>query len=128
MIAGCTLLNSIGLTAYQDDKIEIYTNAIVNKQKTIGDILLKRIDLDFTDEIIDLISLLEILDIGFSMKGADYLSYKRIVEILVLTYINDNFRKAINAIQYKYSTILELSEFLSRLNIKNTCIDIYQVI
>lgn len=128
MIAGCTLLNSIGLTAYQDDKIEIYTNAIVNKQKTIGDILLKRIDLDFTDEIIDLISLLEILDIGFSMKGVDYLSYKRIVEILVLTYINDNFRKAINAIQYKYSTILELSEFLSRLNIKNTCIDIYQVI
>lgn len=128
MIAGCTLLNSIGLTAYQDDKIEIYTNAIVNKQKTIGDILLKRIDLDFTDEIIDLISLLEILDIGFSMKGADYLSYKRTVEILALTYIDDNFRKAINAIQYKYSTILKLSEFLSRLNIKNTCIDIYQVI
>ncbi len=123
---GYGLFNSIGLTIYKDDKIEIYTNAIVSKQKTIGDFLLKRVDLEFTDEIIDLISLLEILDIGFGMKGADYLSYKRTVELLALTYNDDNFRKVMAAIRYKYSTIVKLNELLNRLDIENACLAIYQ--
>lgn len=125
MVVGYMLFNNIGLTTYQDGKVEIYTNAITNKQKTIGDFLLKRVDLEFTDEIIDLISLLEILDVGFSMKGADYLSYKRIVELLALTYSDDNFGKVIKTIRYKYSTILKLSELLTRLDIANTCLEIY---
>lgn len=125
MVVGYTLFNSIELTTYQDNKVEIYTNAIVNKQKTIGNFLLKKVDLEFTDEKIDLISLLEILDSGFSIKGADYLSYKRTVELLALTYSDDNFRKIIIAIQYKCSTILKLSELLARLGIENACLEIY---
>lgn len=126
MIVGYTLFNSIGLTAYQDDKVEIYTNAITSKQKTTGDFLLKRVDLEFADEIIDLIALLEIIDVGFSIKGADYFTYKRTVEMLALAYSDDNFRKVIQAIRYKYSMILKLSELLTRLNIKNSCLEIYQ--
>lgn len=125
MVAGYTLFNSIGLTATQEDRTVVFTNAIANKQKTIGNILLKRVDLEFTDEIIDLISLLEIIDVGFSMKGADYLSYKRTVELLALSYSDDNFRKVINAIQYKYSTVLKLSELLARLDIQNSCLNSY---
>ena len=126
MVVGYTLFNSIGLTATQEDKIVIFTNAIANKQKTIGNILLKRVDLEFTDEIIDLISLLEIIDVGFSMKGADYLSYKRTVELLVLTYSDENFKKVNDAIRYKYSTIEKLSELLNRLGMRNSCLAIYQ--
>lgn len=59
MIVGYGLFNSIGLTVCKDSKIEIYTNAITSKQKTIGDFLLKRVDLEFTDEIVDLISLFD---------------------------------------------------------------------
>lgn len=44
MIVGYSLFNSIGLTIY---------NVIVSKQKMIGDFLLKRVDLEFTDEIVD---------------------------------------------------------------------------
>lgn len=91
MIVGYSLFNSIGLTIYKDDRIEIYTNAIVSKQKTIGYFLLKRVDLEFADEIVDLISLLEKLDVGFSIRGADVLSYKRITEMLAQTYCDDNF-------------------------------------
>ena len=128
MMVGYTLFNNIGLTAYQDDKVEIYTNAIAYKQKTIGDFLLKRVDLEFTDEIIDLISLLEILDVGISMKGADVLSYKRTVELLALAYSDENFRKVIKAVRYMYSTVLKLSELLARLNIENSCLETYQLL
>lgn len=126
MVVGYTLFNNIGLTAYQDDKVEIYTNAIANKQKTIGDFLLKRVDLEFTDEIVDLISLLEILNVGIGMKGADVLSYKRTTELLALTYNDKCLNNILAAIRYKYSTILKLNELLVRLNIENSCLDIYQ--
>lgn len=59
MVVGYTLFNSIGLTAIQEDRTVIFINAIANKQNTIGDFLLKRVDLEFTDEIIDLISYLK---------------------------------------------------------------------
>lgn len=124
MIVGYALFNSIGLTATQEDRIVIFTNAIANKQKTIGNILLKQVDLEFTDEIIDLISLLEILDVGFKMVGVDYLSYKSTVEMLALAYSDDNFRKVNNSIRYKYSSILKLSDLLTRLGIKNSCLEI----
>lgn len=128
MIVGYSLFNSIGLTVYKDSKVEIYTNAITSKQKTIGDFLLKCVDLEFTDEIVDLISLLEILDVGFSMHGTDVLSYKRTTELLAQTYSDDNFRKVIKAIRYMYSTVLKLNELLARLNVKNACLEIYQIL
>ena len=62
MIVGYALLYKIELTLYQNERIVIYTNVIKTKQKSIGNLLLKKVDLIFTDEIIDLVSLLEILD------------------------------------------------------------------
>jgi len=125
MVVGYKLFNNVGLTVYQDNKIEIYTNAITIKQKNIGNFLLKKVDLEFTDDIIDLISLLEILDVGFGMRGGDYITYKTTVELLAQTYSDENLKKIIVAMKYKYSTIERLSELLSRLKIKNTCLDIY---
>lgn len=125
MVVGYTLFNNIGLTAYTDDIIEIYTNGITSKQKTIGKFSLKRVDLEFTDEIINLISLLEILDFGFRIQGADYLVYRITIELLAITYNDANFRDVTKAIRFKFSTIVKLNELLGRLNIKNSCIEIY---
>ena len=126
MVVGYTLFNKIGLTLYQDERIVIYTNVIMTKQKSIGNLLLKKVDLIFTDEIIDLVSLLEILDIGFGMRGGEYLTYRNVVELLAKTYTDDNFKQVIGAIRYKYSTIVKLNELLNRLNIKNSSMDIFK--
>ena len=125
MVVGYALFNKIGLPLYQDERIVIYTNVIATKQKSIGNLLLKRVDLIFTDEIIDLVSLLEILDIGFGIRGGDYLTYRNVVELLAKTYTDDNFKQVIGAIRYKYSTIIKLHELLTRLNIKNACLDFF---
>ena len=126
MIVGYGLFNSIGLTIYKDDEIEIYTKAIVSKQKVIGNFILKRVDLEFTDAIVDLVSLLEILNIGFSMQGSDVLSYKRTTELLAQSYSDENFGKVIKVVRYMCSTVLKLSGLLARLNIENSCLEIYQ--
>ena len=80
--------------------------------------------LEFFDRpFMDTLSLLEILDVGFGIRGGDYLTYRNVVELLAKTYTDDNFKQVIGAIRYKYSTIVKLNELLNRLNINNYCLD-----
>ena len=124
MFVGYQLFNDVGISNYIDCKIEIYTNNIKSKQKTIGQYLMKRVDLEFDDYIVDLIALLEIMDVGFSMKGCDFMAYKKTVDMLLKSYSDSSFEKIIKAIHYKYSTIKQLSDLLEANSIDNNCLDI----
>ena len=126
MFVGYQLFNDVGISDYVDCKIEIYTNNIKSKQKSVGQYLLKRVDLEFDDDIVDLIALLEILDTGYSMKGCDFMAYKKTVDILLQSYSDSSFEKIVKAIRYKYSTIKQLSELLEANSIDNNCVDIFE--
>ncbi len=84
MFVGYQLFNDVGISDYVDSKIEIYTNNIKAKQKGVGRYLLKRVDLEFDDDTVDLVALLEIIDVGHLMKDCDFMAYKKTVEILLL--------------------------------------------
>ena len=126
MFAGYQLFNDVGISDYFDCKIEIYTNNIKAKQKSVGRYLLKRVDLEFDDYIVDLVALLEIIDIGYSMKGCDFMAYKKTVDMLLKSYSDSGFEKIIKAIRYKYSTIKQLSELLEANSIDYNCVDIFE--
>ena len=126
MFVGYQLFNDVGISDYVDCKIEIYTNNIKAKQKSVGQYLLKRVDLEFNDDVIDLISLLEIIYIGYSMKGCDFMAYKKTVDILLQSYSDRGFEKIVKAIRYKYSTIKQISELLGANSIDNNCVDIFE--
>ena len=128
MFVGYQLFNDVGISDYVDCKIEIYTNNIKSKQKSVGQCLLKRVDLEFDDDIVDLIALLEILDTGYSMKGCDFMAYKKTVDILLQSYSDSSFEKIVKAIRYKYSTIKQLSELLETNSIDNNCLHIFESI
>lgn len=126
MFVGYQLFNDVGISDYVDCKIEIYTNNIKAKQKSVGQYLLKRVDLEFNDDVIDLIALLEIIDIGYSMKGCDFMAYKKTVDILLKSYSDSSFEKIVKAIHYKYSTIKQLSGLLESNSIDNSCVNIFE--
>ena len=126
MFVGYQLFNDVGISDYVDCKIEIYTNNIKAKQKSVGQYLLKRVDLEFNDDVIDLIALLEIINIGYSMKGCDFMAYKKTVDILLKSYSDSSFEKIVKAIHYKYSTIKQLSDLLEANSIDNNCLDIFE--
>jgi hypothetical protein len=128
MFVGYQLFNDVGISDYVDCKIEIYTNNIKAKQKSVGRYLLKRVDLEFDDDIVDLVALLEIIDVGYSMKGCDFMAYKKTVDILLQSYSDRGFEKIIKAIRYKYSTIKQLSELLEANSIDNSCVDTFESI
>lgn len=98
MFVGYQLFNDVGISDYVDRKIEIYTNNIKSKQKSVGQYFLKRVDLEFDDDIVDLIALLEIIDGGYSMKGCDFIFYKKTVDMLLQSYSDSSFEKIIKAI------------------------------
>lgn len=126
MFVGYQLFNDVGISDYVDCKIEIYTNNIKSKQKSVGQYFLKKADLEFDDDTIDLVALLEIIDTGYSMKGCDFMAYKKTVDILLQSYSDSGFEKIIKAIRYKYSTIKQLSELLKANSIDNNCIDTFE--
>lgn len=126
MFVGYQLFNDVGISDYVDCKIEIYTNNIKSQQKSVGQYLLKRVDLEFDGDIVDLVALLEIIDTGYSMKGCDFMAYRKTVDMLLQSYSDNGFEKIIKAIRYKYSTIKQLSELLESNNIDNNCVDIFE--
>lgn len=87
---------------------------------------MKRVDLEFDGDIVDLIALLEIIDVGYSMKGCDFMAYKKTVDMLLQSYSDRNFEKIIKAIRYKFSTIKQLSDLLEANSIDNNCLDIFE--
>lgn len=126
MFVGYQLFNDAGISDYVDCKIEIYTNNIKAKQKSVGRYLLKRVDLEFDDDIVDLVALLEIIDIGYSMRDCDFMAYKKTVDILLQSYSDSSLEKIVKAIHYKYSTIKQLNELLEANSIDNSCVDIFE--
>lgn len=126
MFVGYQLFNDVGISDYVDRKIEIYTHNIKLKQKSVGQYFLKRVDLEFDDDIVDLIALLEIIDVGYSMKGCDFISYKKTVDMLLQSYSDSSFEKIIKAIRYKYSTIKQLSELINANGVDSNCLDIFE--
>ena len=126
MFVGYQLFNDVGISNYVDCKIEIYTNNIKSKQKSVGQYLLKRVDLEFDDDTVDLVALLEIIDVGYSMKCCDFMAYKKTVDILLKSYSDSGFEKIIKAIRYKYSTIKQISELLNVNGVDNNCLDIFE--
>ena len=116
----------ISVSNYVDCRIEIYTNNIKSKQRSVGQYFLKRVDLEFDDDIVDLVALLEIIDVGYPMKGCDFMAYKKTMDMLLQSYSDSGFEKIIKAIRYKYSTKKQLSELLESNNIDNNCVDIFE--
>lgn len=125
MIVGYALYNEIGLTDYQDDKIEIYTNAIAANKHNIGHISLNRVDLEFNSAIVDLVSLLEIIDAGSSIKKRDKYMCDQAEILLSQSYSDELFGYIIKAKSYKYSTIIYLDKLLTRNFISHRCLEIF---
>lgn len=87
---------------------------------------MKKVDLEFDDYTVDLVALLEIIDVGYSMKNCDFIAYKKTVDMLLKSYSDSSFEKIVKAIHYKYSTIKQLSELLESNSIDNNCVDIFE--
>jgi len=126
MMIGKAMYNYFDIGDLDEDIIEIYTNKIISNNKTIGKYHLIKFDTYFYDEVVNLVTTLELIEKVSSIKDINYIRYNEEKEFGTTSYTDEIFKEIITHHQYKYSTIATLDEMLHRFSIENSAIDIYK--
>jgi hypothetical protein len=126
MFVGKSMYNYYDIGDQAVDYIEVYTNKIISNNKTIGKFHLIKFDTYFYDEVVRLITALELIEKVSSIKDINYIRYNEEKESGVKSYTDEIFKEIITNHNYKYSTIATLDEMLQRFSIENNAISIYK--
>jgi hypothetical protein len=126
MMIGKELYNYYDIGDLDEDIIEIYTNRIISNNKSIGKYHLMKFDTYFYDEVVRLVTALELIEKVSTIKDINYIRYNEEKEAGVNSYTDEIFKVIITHHKYKYSTIATLDGLLSKLSIKNNALLIYK--
>ena len=125
MVVGYMLYNSMGISNYHPLVTEIYTNAMTSAHKSIENYHLSRVELTFTDDVIEMIALLELLHDYFNIIACSVVKLDSAISLLLNRYSDELFEKVINAKEYPFSVATMLQKKLAEKEISNCCIEIY---
>jgi len=126
MFIGKATYNYYDIGDQEDEVIEIYTNKIESNNKSIEKYHLIKFDTKFYDEVVSLITALELIEKVSSINDINYIRYNEEKEHGVNSYSDEVFKQIITHHHYKYSTIATLDQLLSKFSIKNNAINIYK--
>lgn len=126
MMIGKALYNYFDIGDQDEDIIEIYTNKIISNNKSIGKYHLIRFDTYFYDEVVRLVTALELIEKISSIKDINYIRYNEEKESGVKSYTDEIFKEIVTHHKYKYSTTATLDEMLHRFSIENNATRIYK--
>ena len=126
MMVGRAMYNYYDIGDQDDDTIQIYTNKIVSNNKSINKYHLIKFNTFFYNEVVSLITALELIEKVGSIKDIDYIRYHEEKESGIKSYSDEIIKEIITHHPYKYSTITTLDELLNRYSIKNNLINIYK--
>jgi hypothetical protein len=126
MMIGKALYNYYDIGDLDEDIIEIYTNKIISNNKTIGKYHLIKFDTYFYDEVVNLVTTLELIEKVSSIKDINYIRLNEEKEFGTTSYTDEIFKVIITHHKYKYSTIATLDKLLNKLSIENNALLIYK--
>ncbi|MGD9761718.1 MAG: hypothetical protein AB7U52_04770 [Candidatus Izemoplasmatales bacterium] len=126
MMIGKAMYNYFDIGDQDEDIVEIYTNKIISNNKSIGKYHLIKFDTYFYDEVVRLITALELIENVSTIKDINYIRYNEEKEAGVNSYTDEIFKVIITNHKYKYSTIATFDGLLSKLSIENNALLIYK--
>jgi hypothetical protein len=126
MFVGKSMYHYYDIGDQDVDYIEVYTNKIISNNKTIDKFHLVKFDTYFYDEVVSLITALELIEKVSSIKDINYIRCNEEKESGVKSYTDEIFKEIIANHKYKYSTIATLDEILQIFSIENNAIRIYK--
>jgi len=119
IIVGYSLYNSLNLTTQVAKSIEVMTSALESFTKTIRNIKLYQVQIEYTESVKNMIQGLEVLENYYNIQDINNSSFMIFIKKLAEFYDDEIFRKVIMSINYKKSTIAFLREILNFYGIKN---------
>ena len=118
-IVGYSLYNNLNLTTQVSKSIDVMSSALDCFTKTIRNVTVKQVKIDYSEKVINMIHSLEVLQNYYNIQDLNNLSFLMYTKIISEQYSDEVFEKVINVINYKKSTIAFLREILNYYKIEN---------
>lgn len=118
-VIGYSLYNALELTTQVSKNVEIMSSAVDNFNKTIRNIVVHQVQIDYTDAVKNMIHSLEVLQNYYNIQDINNFAFINLTQKMADWYDDDTFRKVISTINYKKSTIAFFQEILNYYNVNN---------
>ena len=118
-VIGYSLYNSLNLTTQISKTITVMSSALEGLTKSIRNIIVHQVPLEFSKEITNMIHGLEVLQNFNSIEDINYSAFLNYTEILASSFDVEAFKKIVSIKNYKKSTISFLQEILNHYQVKN---------
>ena len=118
-IVGYSLYNSLNLTTQVSKSIEVMSSSIESFTKTIRNVTVHQVQLDYTDNVKNMIHCLEVLHNYYNIQDINNFAFVEFTKKISDWYDEEVFKKVINTINYKKSTIAFMQEILNYYGVKN---------
>lgn len=120
MVVGYRLYYQLGLTTQISKNVDILSNVLQENKKTVSNVKVSRLDLNFDATICNAIATLEILQ---NYRNIEDINHRKMAEYMrkfALNYSEDAIRTVLGHRKYKKATIAFLAAFLGYWNTKHT--------
>ena len=118
-VVGYSLYNALNLTTQVAKSIEVMSATIESFSKTIRNVIVHKVQIDYNENVKNIIHGLEVLQNYYNIQDINNLSFINFTKKLADLYEEEAFKKVISAINYKKSTIAFLREILNFYGVKN---------
>lgn len=118
-IIGYSLYYALNLTTQVAKSIEVMSSTIENCTKTIRNVTIHQVKIDYNENVKNMIHSLEVLQNYYNIQDINNLSFIAFTQKIANWYDEEVFKKVISTINYKKSTIAFLKEILNFYGIEN---------
>lgn len=119
MVVGYSMYNSLNLTTQVSKTVNVLSSALDGFSKTIRNVSVKQVQLEYSNEVKSMISGLEVLQNFYEIQDIDYVAFIDFSKKIAAEYQNEIFEIVISKTSYKKSTIAFLREILRYYEVAN---------
>ena len=120
IVIGYQLYNALNISTQISKNIKIYCNAIDQMTKNIGNIFIERKEIEFSEEVCNVIQMLEVLNNFNTIQELNYNGFISLCEKFYKHYNEEVTKKVLSKIRYSKSTIAFLRNILNHYDVDNT--------
>ncbi|MDE7439306.1 MAG: hypothetical protein K2N23_02215 [Clostridia bacterium] len=120
IVIGYQLYNALNISTQISKNTKIYCNAIDQMTKNIGNIFIERKEIEFSDEVRNVIEILEVLNNFNTIQELNYNCFVSLCEKFYKQYNEKITKTVLSKIHYPKSTIAFLRNILNHYGIDNT--------
>lgn len=118
-IIGYSMYNDLSLTTQVSKTVNILSSALDGFSKTVRNVMIKQVEIDYTTEVKNMICALEVLQNFYEIQDLNYSTFIKYSQKIAETYQDEVFDKVISKTSYKKSTISFLKEILNYYEVSN---------